>query len=179
MREHLGEKEWADFCQHAKRHYQPRFINRFEPLGNAPTLKCVGPIALGSSPRQVCPHRHTVELQLLGSKDTEASQATSKALANLHLDHTIELQQICDVWKQLTPPRAPVWRTYVDHGKLCELIFGENNVQFRCACWSREHRMCHDMSRSHFGNLVSKDELRPVEDVGCPPQSDYRRAPTE
>lgn len=47
MREHLGEIEWADFCQHAKRHYQPRFISRFEPLGPAPTLTCVGPITLG------------------------------------------------------------------------------------------------------------------------------------
>ena len=161
MREHLGEIEWADFCQHAKRHYQPRFISRFEPLGAAPTLTCVGPITLGSGPRQFCPHHHTVKLQLLSSKDVEASQATSKALSNLHLDHTIELQQICDVWKQLTPPRAPVWRKYVDHSKLCNLIFEESNVQFRCARWSREHRMCHDMSRSHFGHLITKDELGP------------------
>ena len=104
---------------------------------------------------------HTVKLQLLSSKDVEASQATSKALSNLHLDHTIELQQICDVWKQLTPPRAPVWRKYVDHSKLCNLIFEESNVQFRCARWSREHRMCHDMSRSHFGHLITTDELGP------------------
>ena len=93
MEKHLGQVAWTAFKRHSKQRYQPRFVSRFVPAGPDPALECVGPIDTTSG----CPHQHVVALPKLALlSSVEAAQA-SESLKCLHLDHEIEVQQICDV----------------------------------------------------------------------------------
>ena len=132
-----------------------------------PSLECVGLIDTAGG----CPHKHVVALPKLASLSfVEAAQA-SESLKCLHLDHEIEVQQICDLWKQLTPPRPAAWDENIKPSRLCELIFGveagsgaetggRSNVQFRCACWGSSFGMCHGTSTRHYGHVLRLDDLR-------------------
>jgi hypothetical protein len=131
------------FKSHLKQRYQPRCVSRFVPAGPDLALECAGPIDTKGG----CPHQHVVALPKLASLSSVGAAQASESLKCLHLDHEIEVQQICDVWKKLTPPRLAAWDENVKPSRLCELIFGgveagsstetrgRSNVQFRCACW--------------------------------------------
>ena len=167
MVKHLGQVAWTAFKRHSKQRYRPRFVSRFVPAGPDPALECVGLIDTAGG----CPHQHVVALPKLASlSSVEAAQA-SESLKCLHLDHEIEVQQICDLWKQLTPPRPAAWDENVKPSRLCELIFGVEGgysaetegrsiVQFRCACWGSSFGMCHGTSTRHYGHVLRLDDLR-------------------
>ena len=132
-----------------------------------PGHRCVGLIDTSGG----CPHQHAVALPKLASpSDVEAAQA-SKSLKCLHLDHEIEVQQICDAWKRLTPTTPAAWDENVKLSRLCELIFGieaasgaeaggRSNVQFRCACRGSRFGMCHGTSTRHYGHVLRLDDLQ-------------------
>eukprot|EP01050_Picozoa_sp_SAG11_P003755 SAG11_NODE_220_length_12154_cov_92.233347_4_plen_181_part_00 len=114
MDKHLGTSAWNEFKRYAKQHYQCGFIARFLPTSTCATIACAGPIYDSSS----CPHNHIVNLENFVPNVDELG------LADLHLDHEIELLQVCDIWRKLTPSNPNTWHENIDPTKLCELIFG-------------------------------------------------------
>ena len=162
MDKHLGTSAWNEFKRYTKQHYQCGFIARFLPTSTCATIACAGPIYDSSG----CPHNHIVNLENFVPNVDELG------LADLHLDHEIELLQVCDIWRKLTPSNPNTWHENIDPTKLCELIFGvqahshvvdpsfQSNLVFRCARWSRSHPKCHQFSRRHhMHNLREEDFL--------------------
>ena len=93
-----------------------------------------------------------------------------KHLANLHLDHKFDLEQVCRAWKQAMPPSLETWHDGVDPEVICHLLFGvldhpnaeggneiwKAAVSFRCGqSKSRpQGTFCHDTRYKHTGKIT-------------------------
>jgi hypothetical protein len=159
LREALGP-HWQDFVDHANRHYKPDFVTHFST-----TMRCCGDID-GNH----CPHAYTVDPWM---------PSDLKKLAGLHLDHSFELSDICDAWKNAIQDRdLKSWDEGVDGELVCHLLFGVNDhpnltqtgdhkwraqVHFRCG-ESKQHKkgnFCHDTRFKHQNYQITANNLKP------------------
>jgi hypothetical protein len=161
MRAFLGERCWRDFVGHAAAHYREAFLQAFTPRDGV--LCCKGP--LGSA--GPCPQRFRVDARQLASSDGTQRDIATQRLKLLHVDHTYDVQHICDTWKSLSVPCPPRW----DHGicarKLCRLLFGVKPAEgqpcltFRCAVLSLgSQQPCHHVARPHYAHTLRAEQLR-------------------
>ena len=105
MLPYLGPRLWADFLEHANRHYKAAWLGAFVPASGA--LRCVG----------LLDGTHAVAVELgwggegRGACDVDAptaAAAAGEALEQLHLDHERPLRETCRWWTKqlLRAPRA-------------------------------------------------------------------------
>ena len=164
MRQFLGEQCWRKFVQYANAHYREAFLQAFTPQDGV--LRCKGP--LDSISTTTCPQHYRVDVRQLGSSSTLQVKIAAKRLSLMHIDHTYDVQHICDTWKALSKPSPPRW----DHGicatKLCQYLFGvkatDGNVaclSFRCAVLSiNDQCPCHHVARPHYGHTLQPSQLQ-------------------
>ena len=163
MLPYLGPRLWADFVEHANRHYKEAWLEAFAPASGA--LRCVG--LLDGTP---CPHAVVVELGSgrgdgRGARGADAAAAaaaaaSAAALEQLHLDHERPLHETCRWWAGRLPRAPRAWDDGLDGAALCHDLFGvapddahgPPRVCFRCgpprdASGRRarfvEHAYCH------------------------------------
>jgi len=157
MRKFLGELCWKEFVIYATTHYRSAFIEAFTPSDGV--LRCHGPLDGG-----VCPHRFCVDVRQLASADARQRCLAGKRLELLHIDHTFDVQHICDTWKQLGQHSPPRWDIGVDATQLCSRLFSmgssHSHLTFRCAVptGTAPGGPCHHVARPHYRHtLISSD----------------------
>lgn len=147
LEEALGTTHWRDFTDHAARNFKEPFLRRFEAVDG--TLRCVGRLGEGPCPRAACA--------------CDLSPSFLRDLSGLHLDHAVDVNHVCSLWKGLVPPRRHSWADGIDAPTLMQLLFG-SNVQFRCAPPKDTPRdptvrYCHDTRLAHYGHTLRPRDL--------------------
>jgi hypothetical protein len=99
-------------------------------------------------------------------------------LANLHLDHSFEVQDICKAWIEAMPRRKlRSWDDGVNGELICHLLVGVTDhpnfsttrdnkwraaVRFRCGesrtCSTGS--FCHDTRYKHYGFKITGDDVK-------------------
>lgn len=165
MRQFLGERCWKDFVKYANDTYREAFLQSFIPQDGV--LRCVGPLepAAHLTP---CPQHFRVDVRQLGSSSSAHSKIASDRLQLLHVDHTYDVQHICNVWKSLSTQSPPRWDHGINAAKLCHYLFGVNAtddavacLSFRCAVLSTNNQSpCHHVARPHYGHILQPSQLQ-------------------
>jgi len=165
MWQFLGERCWRDFVKHAATHYREAFLKAFTPQDGV--LRCKGPLESTCGSACSCPQNFRVDVRQLASSDDKQRDIATNRLKLLHMDHTYDVQHICDTWKSLSVRNPSRW----DHGvcakKLCHLLFGVKPVDgeacltFRCAVLSLEtQHPCHHVARPHYDHTLRASDLQ-------------------
>ena len=155
MRELLGERCWKDLLKYVDMHYRESFISAFVPSEGV--LRCHGPLEGGA-----CQQSFRVDVRQLASTDPKQCALAGKRLELLHIDHTYDVQHICDTWKALSM-RSPLhWDFGVDATKLCALLFKVGgNLTFRCAVPRvGGRRPCHHVAHPHYHHTLQAWHLQ-------------------
>ena len=100
MRQFLGERCWGDFVKHATAHYREAFLQAFTPQDGV--LCCKGPLQSICGSICACPQSFRVDVRHLASSNTLQRDIATNRLKLLHVDHTYDVQHICDTWKSLS-----------------------------------------------------------------------------
>ena len=163
MRQFLGERCWADFKEFANSNYREAFVNAFSPKDGV--LRCKGP--LDPSGPAICPQSFSVDVRQLGSSSPVQSKIASERLSLMHVDHTYDIQHICDMWTSLSRRSPPRWDHGINATKLCQYLFGVNEtdgnvacLSFRCAVPSIDDQCpCHHVARPHYHHTLQPKDL--------------------
>jgi hypothetical protein len=160
LRERLGPECWQEFVTYANRYYKASFEAHFSI-----TMKCCGKIE-GDQP---CPQACTVNPWL-------CSDLTK--LEGLHLDHSYELSDICEAWKEAISGRnLTSWDDGVNGDFICHLLFGVRNhpnfeqtgdnkwraqVHFRCgeSKNNKKGNFCHETRFKHQNKQITGNDLK-------------------
>jgi hypothetical protein len=167
MRQFLGERCWCDFVKHATTHYREAFLQAFTPQDGV--LCCKGPLQSICGSICACPQSFRVDVRQLASSNSLQRDIATSRLKLLHVDHTYDVQHICDTWKSLSTctPSPPRWDYGVCANKLCHLLFGIKPVDgqacltFRCAVLSLSNQHpCHHVARPHYDHTLQASQLQ-------------------
>ena len=165
MRQLLGERCWRDFVKHATTHYREAFLRAFTPQDGV--LRCRGPLEPTCGSACACPQSFRVDVRQLASSNSLQRDIATSRLKLMHVDHTYDVQHICDTWKSLSEPAPPRW----DHGvcaqKLCQLLFGIDPeggkacLTFRCAVLTlNTQQPCHHVARPHYAHTLQASQVQ-------------------
>lgn len=165
MRQFLGEQCWIDFIRYANAHHREAFLQAFNPRDGV--LRCSGPLEKNSG-QIACPQCFHVDVRQLGSSSPQQSKIAADRLQLLHVDHTYDVQHICDMWKSLSIQSPPRWDYAICAPKLCRLLFGvdatehgEACLSFRCAVLAGNDQCpCHHVARPHYGHTLHAGDLQ-------------------
>lgn len=160
MRCRLGEANWAAFVQYAKAHHKKAFTRAFAPASGV--LRCAGKLD-GSR----CPNDVRIDLTRVSSIECETR------LAGLHLDHTHDVNHICEVWSDALPNEPRSWDDGIDGALVAHLLFGtdtlsdrfyEQQLVFRCGSvrgvdgqYARD--FCHNLAGAHYKHSIEVGDL--------------------
>ena len=158
IRQALGE-HWATFVGYIWGKFRSTWIQQFGAI-----MACEG--SIDGTP---CPHKCKID---------PTCRSDLKKMSSLHLDHSVEVYDICARWlsiiqKQAKPLQA--WDDGVNGELICQLLFGvvdhpnfsssgsplwRANVHFRCgkSKWNK-HNYCHDQCRRHVGFELKEGDL--------------------
>jgi len=174
MRKRLGEANWKAFVQYAETRHKESFVRSFMPSDGM--LCCVGKIDGTPCPRQV-----QINLRKNSSRQVAAH------LPELHMDHTYEVKQICEVWSNALPENPTAWDEGICGPLLAHLLFGtedhvlsENSdrtiwhkqINFRCGNvqgveGQRAADFCHDVAGAHYDHVLRIGDIAlPAEEHG-------------
>lgn len=155
MAARLGAAHWENFADFVRGVFMPDFLELFDPVGGV--LRCAGPLDGDGA----CPNAMRVDLT--------ASAGALASLCALHLDHTIEVQRICDTWKAALPRAPQSWDDGIQGIVLAHLLFGTRplgqrppNIALRCGS-ARKHapaEPCHEHKRPHYAHVLAPDDIR-------------------
>ncbi len=160
MRCFLGESNWLQFCKFSSR-WRKKWKKRFRS-----EMKCCG--TMKGKP---CPYKYGA---------VPSTQAGLQKLSGLHLDHRIEVVEICKAWKLAVGSSPKTWHEGIDKELLCHLLFGieehprylstkrdlwKANLFFRCGNRNDRRRQngqvfCHDTFSRHSEWRLSPDDLK-------------------
>lgn len=161
MRRFLGESNWFEFCKFSSSRWRQKWKKRFRS-----EMKCCG--TLKGKP---CPYKYGA---------APSTQAGLQTLSGLHLDHRIEVAEICKAWKLAVGVSPKTWHEGIDKELLCHLLFGieehprylstkndlwKPNLFFRCGNRNDRRRQngqvfCHDTFSRHSEWRLSPDDLK-------------------
>ena len=167
MRKRLGEAHWAAFVRYAEAEHKGAFFRALTPVSGV--LQCHGKIDGTPCPKGVC-----VDLRKL------TRDKCGDALPELHLDHTFDLQHVCEVWSKALPDEPTSWDDGLCGPLVAHLLFGvEEHVLAQCSprpIWKpqltfrcgnvkgvkgqRAGDFCHDVAGAHYEHALRVEDLR-------------------
>ena len=153
MRDRLGPKNWRAFVRFAEQEYKEDFVCAFLPASGE--LCCEG--KLDGEP---CPKQLKMDLVNMSSIHCE------EELPKLHLDHTFDLEHVCDVWSAALPAEPNAWDDGICGPLVAHLLFSTKDkvvgdgvhwrrqLAFRCGAvrgvqGQRAKDFCHDQNHPH------------------------------
>ena len=173
MRKRLGEVHWAAFVRYAEAEHKAALFSTFLPASGV--LCCEG--KLDGTP---CPKQLRLDLRV-------ASHAQcADTLPGLHVDHTHDVQHVCDVWSRALPAAPRAWDDGICGALVAHLLFGvEDHIVAECSprhVWRRQlffrcgdvvarrapespksqHAgdFCHDVAGAHYEHVLRPEDLR-------------------
>ena len=159
MRARLGEAHWAAFVKYAKSEHKEAFFRALTPASGE--VCCEG--RLDGTP---CPKAARVDLT------TVSPVQCGHELPKLHLDHTHDVQHICQLWSEALPEHPRSWDDGLCGPLVAHLLFGtEDHMLAQCSdrpLWrkqvvvrcgnkrgvkgQRAGDFCHDVAGAHYGH---------------------------
>ena len=166
MRKRLGEAHWAAFVKYAEAEFKESFFQALPPASGV--LCCEG--SLEGTP---CPKAIAIDLKTISV--TECGEA----LPNLHMDHTHDVKNVCQVWSQALPEHPQAWDEGICGPLVAHLLFGvEDHLLAQCSprpIWRRQvvprcgdvrgvqgqsaDDYCHDVAGAHYGHTLCVQDI--------------------
>ncbi len=167
MRKRLGEAHWAAFVRHVTAEHKAKFVRALTPASGV--LCCNG--KLDGTP---CPQH--VQINLMRVTSTQCGQQ----LPMLHMDHTHDVNLICDVWSRALPKKPGSWDDGICGPLIAHLLFGtEDHLLTQCSprpIWRQQlvvrcgnvngvagqhaEDFCHDVAKAHFGHTLQVSDIK-------------------
>ena len=121
MRKRLGETNWAAFVRYAEAEHKDAFFRAFTPVSGV--LRCEGKIKGTPCPK-------AIRVDLCATTRHECGDV----LPGLHLDHSYDVQHICDVWSEALPKDPVSWDDGLCGALVAHLLLGvEEHVLAQCS----------------------------------------------
>ena len=161
MRQRLGEKNWAAFVRYAESEFKEDFFDAL--VTSTGVLSCAGKLN-----GQPCPHKFEINLKAKSSIECE------EELPKLHLDHTYDVNHICEVWSDALPSAPKSWDDGICGPMVAQLLFGTQDhvlaqrseqpmwrqqVITRC-CTIGGIKGCHKLGQAHYEKVLTVEDIK-------------------